>query len=40
MKSLEGTYVKQLQNTKNYKFNEKKQLIIELKDGSGFMIFN
>jgi len=40
MKSLEGIYVKQLQNSKNYKFNEKKQLIIELKDDSGFMIFN
>jgi heat shock protein HslJ len=40
MKSLEGPYVKQLQNAKNYKFNEKNQLIIELKDGSGFMIFN
>ena len=39
-KSLEGTYIEQLQNSKNYKFNEKKQLIIELKDDSGFMIFN
>jgi heat shock protein HslJ len=40
MKSLEGSYLKQLQNSKNYKFNEKNQLIIELKDDSGFMIFN